>query len=245
VSCALWTAEPLAVDIALGSAIRDMFDDSDHAAEHRKALESDRQLLRTSRWLARSALARRAGLPGHELLLQRDGSGRPYVAGPDGATDIAYSVSHTDGMIAVLEGDHGSVGVDVERVDPTVNVAELARIVLVPAEQDALIAHPPADRVLPFFRTWVVKEAVLKALGTGFRVDPTNVVVDLDADQVRIALVARAFGAVGLRLPRDWLITVVDLGPQHIVATALPWDGHGAPPSLVTGDWRTLVSVDR
>jgi 4'-phosphopantetheinyl transferase len=237
----LWLADPLEVDAALESRTQGSLHDDDLAAEARKRLEGDRRLIRTSRWLARSAIARRAGIPAHELVLGREQTGRPFVAHPPDAADIVYSVSHTRGLIAVLEGRHRSVGVDVERVDPTVNVADLGRVVMLPAEQTALGDVAPADRVLAFFRHWVVKEAVLKALGTGFLTDPTDVHVQLVGDRAHVKLAPHALDALEVMLPPRWAITVFEAGAGHVGATALQWDGTGAAPQTSIEDWHELL----
>ncbi|HEX3566871.1 MAG TPA: 4'-phosphopantetheinyl transferase superfamily protein, partial [Acidimicrobiales bacterium] len=168
-------------------------------------------------------------------------SGRPGVAGPPEATHIAFSVAHTRDMIAVIEGDGAALGVDVERIDPTVNVEELGRIVLAPAEQASLAALPPPDRVRHFFWVWVVKEAVLKAIGTGFRIDPVNVIVHVTGDRARVDLVAHPFDALGLSLPPRWSISLIELDADHVVATALPQHSTRAAPDASMQDWRTLA----
>jgi phosphopantetheinyl transferase len=217
------------------------FQDADHAAERAKALESDRRLLRTSRWLVRASVARRAGVCGSELVLNRDEWGRPRVAGPAEATHIAFSVAHTRDVIAVIEGDDDALGVDVERIDPTVNVEELGRIVLAPAEQATLAAIPPPDRVRHFFWVWVVKEAVLKAIGTGFRIDPVNVIVHVTGYRAQVDLVTHPFDALGLSLPPRWSISLIELDAHHVVATALPQHSTGAAPHATMQDWHTLA----
>jgi phosphopantetheinyl transferase (holo-ACP synthase) len=163
------------------------------------------------------------------------------VAGPPEATHIAFSVAHTGDVIAVIEGDDDALGVDVERIDPTVNVEELGRIVLAPAEQATLAALPPPDQVRHFFWVWVVKEAVLKAIGTGFRIDPVNVIVHVTGDRAQVDLVTHPFDALGLSLPPRWSISLIELDDDHVVATALPQHSTRAAPEASMQEWRTLL----
>jgi phosphopantetheinyl transferase len=237
----LWLADPGEVDALLEPAPAAPIHAEDLAAEKRKHLEADRLLVRTSRWLARAAIARRAGIPASDLILSREESGRPRVSGPPEVTDIVYSVTHTDGVIAVLEGRYESVGVDVEAVDPTVHVAELGRVVMAPSEQAALRDLAPGDQTLAFFRRWVVKEAVLKALGTGFQTDPSDVLVHMVGQRVRVEVAPRVLDLLGIRLPPRWVITVSAVGVHHVCATAIRWRGTGDTPEILAGDWHELL----
>jgi 4'-phosphopantetheinyl transferase len=240
VTATLWLAEPGEVNAVLNTGTQDPLHADDLAAAKRKHLEGDRRLIRTSRWLARAAVAGRANIPAPALVLSRHQSGRPQAAAPPEATDIVYSVSHTDGLIAVLEGRYESVGVDVERVDPTIDVAELGRVVLRSAEQATLANVAPADRVLAFFRHWVVKEAVLKALGTGFHTDPAEVAVQMMGDRAHVEVAPHVVEALDITPPPQWAITIFEAGAGHVGATAVAWPS-GAAPEVSLGDWHELL----
>jgi phosphopantetheinyl transferase len=237
----LWLADPGEVAAVLVSGSGTPLHAEDLAAENRKHLEIDRQLIRTSRWLARAAVARRAGIPAPDLVLARQQSGRPHVSAPPEATDIVYSVSHSGGLIAVLEGRYESAGVDVERVDPTTDVTELGQVVMGPAEQFALGHVAPDHRSLEFFRHWVVKEAVLKALGTGFRTDPADVLVEMVGERVHADVAPRALELLAITSRPQWVIEVNAIGARHVCATAVQWRGTGAAPEISNGDWHELL----
>jgi 4'-phosphopantetheinyl transferase len=80
-------------------------------------------------------------------------------------------------LIAVA--DDRSVGVDIEVRRPMSDLLEVALQIATPREAKRL-KQLPASQVQPsFFDLWSRKEAVLKAMGLGFFVDPREVEVGI------------------------------------------------------------------
>ena len=109
--------------------------------------------------LLRHGLVERFGMHPADVQLERDGFGRPRLAG---RPDVHFSVSHCPDAVAVLVAD-APVGVDVEKIRPYDRYA--ARRVLADAELARLATSSEPDR--DFFRLWTLKESYGKALGVG------------------------------------------------------------------------------
>jgi 4'-phosphopantetheinyl transferase len=94
--------------------------------------------------------------------------GRPSVARdmPEAARAVHFNVAHTRGLVLMAVGRMPEIGVDVEQVDPSVRLAVARRYFSAP-EVAALDALPPGERPRRFQRLWTLKEAYLKAVGTG------------------------------------------------------------------------------
>jgi 4'-phosphopantetheinyl transferase len=94
--------------------------------------------------------------------------GRPAVsrALPEAARALQFNLAHTDGMVVLAVGRVSKIGVDVERIDARARLA-VARRYFSPAEADALEALPAEEQKRRFQRLWTLKEAWLKAVGTG------------------------------------------------------------------------------
>src|SRR5579862_4512006 len=80
---------------------------------------------------------------------------------------FGFSLSHTRGLVACAIGTRLVVGVDVERVDRTVDIDSIAPLCLSPSELDALMRCPAPERQARFIELWVLKEAFVKATGKG------------------------------------------------------------------------------
>ena len=97
--------------------------------------------------------------------------GKPFaqVAGQPAA--IAFSVSHSGEYGLIAHAKTGRLGVDVEQVVPKRHLNSLIEAVMGPDERRELGEMPERARLLQFFRLWTCKEALVKALGTGFSTD--------------------------------------------------------------------------
>lgn len=104
----------------------------------------------------------------HEWTFARTDAGKPYVTGPAARLSRMpeASLSHTEGLVAVAVAD-APVGVDVEPLARAPEVLETVRLAFAPAELAALSALPTAEQGRRAVELWTVKEAYLKALGTG------------------------------------------------------------------------------
>ena len=187
--------------------------------------EEDRRRFVTGRALVRAALGERLGVDPADVTVRlgrRDGAspGRPFVEGAP-----SFSIAHAGGWVLVavvgtvtssrgVAGDATSdgdpdlaagvdVGVDVESTAP-------ARDHL----RDLLDAVPPEEvpvggwDAVTFTRSWVRREAVLKAVGTGL-LAPRDDLLLSRAD--RPAAVVRSGGA----LPAPDRLAVSDVGLQR------------------------------
>jgi 4'-phosphopantetheinyl transferase len=125
----------------------------------------------------RRVLGRVLGVPPRTVALEVGAEGKPWHP------EVAFNLSHSERLACIAVAPAGAVaggppgegallGVDVERFKPpefpATRLEGMARRVLHPAELQAWLELDPPARREAFVRTWVRKEAVLKALGTGF-----------------------------------------------------------------------------
>ena len=99
--------------------------------------------------------------------------GKPFAIVRGIPARVSFNVSHSGkhGLIAVAS--EGRLGVDVEERTPHRNMETLIETVFTPDEQAELASVPGSDRHRAFFRLWTVKEALVKAEGTGLSLDPS------------------------------------------------------------------------
>lgn len=137
------------------------------ATGRRPANLTERAALRRS--IARDLVARQLALPTQAVTIGHDARGRPVLERPAGA-GFEISLATRSGLVAVALA-RGPVGIDVEQVDPA---SEPPLAILHRDERAALLALPAPERPLAFARLWAVKEAYVKALGTGFARAPES-----------------------------------------------------------------------
>ncbi|MGW8391844.1 4'-phosphopantetheinyl transferase family protein [Pseudoduganella sp. HUAS MS19] len=129
----------------------------------RFARHEDRVRYVSTRATLRRLLSARLGRRPQDLRFLTSRQGKPRLAQPCGSdVRVEFNVSHAGahGLVAISGGR--AVGVDIERSDPSLDIASLEQQVLSPAERQ----QDGASR-LDFLERWVVKEAVLKASGAG------------------------------------------------------------------------------
>jgi 4'-phosphopantetheinyl transferase len=120
--------------------------------------ELRRQQYVSSRAMLRALLAEHTGRPALSFELSADERGKPECAGGP-----AVSISHSGDIVVCAVFDGGEVGIDIEFPGRPRNISGIAERYFSAGEAEWLANQPP-DR---FYMLWVLKEAWLKATGTG------------------------------------------------------------------------------
>ena len=117
-----------------------------------------------SRALLRLLLSKHTGLPAKTLKFATGENGKPVLLG---SHEMHFNVSHSDGaaLVAIASAE---VGIDIERIDGSVDYAGVAQSVFSRSEIEMLREASDARRGEVFFSIWTRKEAYLKATGAGF-----------------------------------------------------------------------------
>lgn len=111
----------------------------------------------------RAVLGRLLGLLPYKLVFGVGKHGKPHLAMDHGPR---FSLSHSNGYAAVAVSWQSDPGLDIEYVR-AVDETTLANHYFSPGERRALAAARAMHRRWTFFRIWTLKEAYLKAIGTG------------------------------------------------------------------------------
>jgi phosphopantetheine--protein transferase-like protein len=122
------------------------------------------------------------GLVDSQISVLNQPSGEPFVLIEGrGAWPYRVSISHRSeiGMAAAPTDQHARIGADLETVEP--RDAALVRQFFTDSEATRVEVSGD-DRNLVMARIWSAKEAVLKLVGLGLRIDTRGVVVSLDGE---------------------------------------------------------------
>lgn len=171
----------------------------------------------TAHALVRRALSNHVAVEPSEWQFEVDEHGRPHVQDPPRGVEIDFNLSHTEGLVACAVTRSGVVGVDVECLDETRDVARIAPRVLAPVEQEWLEAQGVSERGLALLDFWTLKESHLKALGTGLRSPIKDLVFDVGpGQQARLRT-----GPTGAHRPNHWHYLRSAPTPQHRLSAAV------------------------
>jgi 4'-phosphopantetheinyl transferase len=108
------------------------------------------------------------------------------------------------------------VGIDLERLRPIADTAEIARRYFCPEEAAEILSLPPDERDAAFFRCWTRKEAYIKAIGDGLSCPLDSFQVSIEADaQPRIVHIAGDRTAAAI-----WTLHDLPLAPDYVAALA-------------------------
>jgi len=169
----------------------------------------DRVRFVATRFALRKLLGERVGCAPSEVAIVFGAHEKPELAPPRA---VHFNIAHSGerGLIAIAGVP---VGVDVEWIDLGIDWPPLAARVLHPEERAVLDGMTPGDAVRGFFTHWARKEAVLKALGTGFYTESRSFAVPLGT---AIIPVPRSGGLPGP--PAELHVSSVDVDPDYAAA---------------------------
>ena len=155
-------------------------------------------------------LATLLGCAPADVPLRLDDGGRPYLAGGD----LRFSMSRSEGWLAIATSRDCHVGVDVEAVRPLPNIDAVIDHVLPPRGRAEVLAAAPAERVAVFLRWWTRIEAAVKACGDGLDAAPACLAAAPQASCDAAPGLALAAAVRGARPAVEWrLPTTVGAAP--------------------------------
>ena len=125
----------------------------------------------------------------------RKPSGAPHVE--VAGKRLHASLAHRDDLLLIGYAPR-PLGVDIE---PIGDAQEPPWNVLAPIERTFLTAiDDPAERHVAFLRIWTIKEAALKALGTGLSREPSSLAAVLDGERPQLHVDGSPLAASHIRV---------------------------------------------
>ena len=139
-------------------------------ASRYKTPEARRQFY-TGRGALRLILSLYTGIEPENLVLLTGPRGKPYLAPSaypaSSVQSLFFNLSHSSGQAILGVSPTGEVGVDLEAIHLLPEMDTLARQYFSPGERALLDTQAGRDKDETFFTIWTMKEALLKAWGTG------------------------------------------------------------------------------
>lgn len=218
----------------------------ERARYERFMFEADRRDFACAHALLRRTLSRHGGFDPASWTFDIGPHGKPSLSADSAARlPVAFNLSHTRGLVACVIGlgADRQLGIDVERSDRPIETDMIADRYFSESEQRHLRLTPASDRAASFFDLWTLKEAYLKARGTGLTELLHRTTVDLSTA-----------GAIGFQpdasLERQsWTLALAAPAPHFRLAVAGAGDGierislRSADLTLLPVKWLRRASV--
>lgn len=176
------------------------------------------QLFLLGRYLARHLLSSVLQVAPEQINIRVDAKGKPQLE----HAGYHFNISHSGSLLALAVSNQGSVGIDIEgRQLSSVQIQRLAKRYFNADEQAWLAQH---SSVSHFLQLWTIKEAVVKAAGTGLANQVQQVL--WQPPQAHAALLQQHYRLYQYQVAQSWLTLAVDgepqLAPEAIFLSDLP-----------------------
>jgi 4'-phosphopantetheinyl transferase len=192
------------------AALRPLLDMSEQARADRFRLADDRDAYIAAHGLLRATLSCMAGIAAADLRFRTTESGKSALDPAQALPDLHFSLTHTRGLAACAVGHH-ALGIDAEAWHVPAPI-ELAARYFAPVEAQLVAAQAPAERPSTFYRLWTLKEAYLKAIGSGLATPLDNFAFSLDPVTITVPEPDHAAA---------WYFVEFRPGPAHCLALAV------------------------
>ena len=135
----------------------------------------DQRRFRAAHASVRQILSQYVNEPPLSLVFGATTTGKPFLQALGRPHDVAFNLSHSGhhGLLAVTR--NREVGIDIEIERNLDDLVEMARQIMSPSEFRHFQTTDVHFAGEAFLSLWTRKEALLKAMGTGFSTDPRDI----------------------------------------------------------------------
>ena len=109
--------------------------------------------------------------PAGEVIFKYNAHGKPCQ---QHNSNLAFNLSHTANKFALALSFIGEVGIDIEQHKPNRNIQGIANEVFTANELQWFRELTKQEQAMQFYRLWTLKEATLKAEGSGLNIPMQN-----------------------------------------------------------------------
>lgn len=195
------------------AALLSILDETERSRATRFRFERDRFAYVAAHALKRSLLAKHSSSAPQELRFTSGSHGKPELVAEQNDRGLRFSISHCAGMVAVAMLVGADIGIDVEssRREWSLDVAESF---LSAEELAAMLELSDPARARALASTWTLKEAFVKAIGTGLS-------HPLDRLTMRPEPLSIGFAPLDAGEDRDWSFRHYQPDREHLIALAV------------------------
>jgi 4'-phosphopantetheinyl transferase len=177
-------AESLVDDPATADRLLSLLTDDERRRLREFRADAPRRLHLIARALQRTALSQLVpAVDSGDWRFERGTTGRPALVA-EHRLAMDFNIAHTQGLVVMAAGHDVRLGIDVERLERKRSL-DIARRYFSAREIAALESLPAEAQARRFVELWTLKEAYLKADGSGIAGGLGSMTFDWNADGIR------------------------------------------------------------
>ena len=149
-------------------------DEVEHDRLRRFRYDRPRREFALCRAALRSVLCDHLECENEQLAFGISDHGKPFALVDGMPASVSVNVSHSGKHGLIAHAPRGRLGIDVEECVARNDLEGISEFVFGPGEQAKIALAEGQEKRRLFFTLWTLKEALIKALGTGFSLDPSQ-----------------------------------------------------------------------
>ncbi|MBC2581433.1 4'-phosphopantetheinyl transferase superfamily protein [Clostridium sp. DJ247] len=115
----------------------------------------------------------------NEIKYDYNVNGKPFISHSD-YKDFSFNISHSEEYLFVGIAKNQDIGVDIEKINLKRKHSLIAGSIFSPKEMALFNSYNELNKVRSFYKAWVQKEAISKALGLGISIGFNTFSVNID-----------------------------------------------------------------
>ena len=189
--------------------------------------KKDQRSYLVSHALVRKVLSLYSDKPAQDWMFAKGAHGKPRITPASAAASLRFNLSHTADLCAcVVTRDH-RCGIDAEYTGRENKLLPIARRMFAATEVNSLLDVSEAELRQRFFYYWTLREAYVKALGTGMGGSSKafHFNIDTHASAANCKQAVIEFAEDKKNSAGQWQFEVFQQNPEHVMAIALKSEG--------------------
>ncbi len=143
---------------------------------------------------------------------QQTAYGKPFIYN-DELQKLHFNISHSKEYLLVGTSSNTHIGVDIEKLNPAIKHSVVAASIFTPDETALYESYSQTDKLRSFYKAWVQKEAVSKALGVGISIGFNTFKVNIDPNITEEEYILyieslKSYVNVRVKLEREYFFSV-------------------------------------
>lgn len=186
---------------------------------HRFYFEKDKHSYLVSHALLRSVLSSYVGVAAPQLQFTNNEHGKPELLRSPGMPEINFNLTHADGLCACIITLDKACGIDAENIHRKNKLEAVARRMFADEELQLLDENNIQQQ---FYYYWTLREAYVKALGTGLSGSSKDFYFAVDLKDMTAGIHRHVGQRPGDDSPEggQWQFRLYQPSSEHVLAVA-------------------------